>query len=63
MTYMSHDFYVVCIWKQISVMDIKMGRRRKELCNDFKEIAKKKSEAGKTIDFMRCIYQDLLLGA
>lgn len=44
-------------------MDMKMGRRRKELCNDFKEIAKKKFEAGKTIGFMCCIYQDLLLGA
>lgn len=63
MTYMSHDFYFVCIWKQISVMDIKMGRRRKELSNNFKEIAKNQFEAGKTIDYMSCIYQDLLLGA
>lgn len=37
-------------------MDIKMGRRRKELCNDFKEIVKKKFEVGKIIDFMCCIY-------
>ena len=51
--YTSHDFFFVCICKQISDIESKMGRRGKELSNDIvKEIAQKLFEAGKIIDYV-----------
>lgn len=42
--------FFVCICKQISDIESKIGRRGKELSNDVKDIAHKLFEVGKTID-------------
>lgn len=50
--YASDDFFFVCICKQISDIESKMGRREKELSNDVIEIAQKLFKEGETIDYV-----------